>query len=165
MDIEALPLNTSCLVDANIFLYHHAGASDECTEFIDRVARYQVEAFLTTTIIAETLHRRLMVEALTKGLISSGQPLKKLKSNPAIITQLTDHSTEIEKLLRLPFRVIDVTSVDISASHSLRQTHGLFVNDSINLAAATRLGITDFVTHDTDFERVPSISLWVPTDV
>ena len=141
MDIKSLPPNARCLIDANIFLYHLAGVSDECTAIIDRIGRYEVEAFITTTIIAEALHRRLITEALVKGLISPGQPLKKLKSDPAIITQLIDHFTEIEKLLRLPFRVIEVTRADISASHSLRQAHGLFVNDSINLACAGRLGL------------------------
>ena len=43
---------------------------------------------------------------------------------------------EIEKLLRLPLTVIEVTSPDIASSHKLRRSHGLFVNDSINLACA-----------------------------
>lgn len=165
MDIEALPAGEAVLVDANIIIYHLGGVSVECRKFFNRIARREVEAYLTTTIIAETLHRRMMAEAIAKGLISPGQTVKKLKANPAVIRQLTDHIAEVEKLLRLPFRIHQITRGDIIASHALRQAHGLFVNDSINLACAQRLTLTSVVTHDSDFSRVPSLSVWEPTDI
>jgi predicted nucleic acid-binding protein len=133
--------------------------------FFRRVARREVEAHITTAIIAETLHRRIMAEAVAKGLISPGQTVKKLKTNPTVIPKLTDHIVEVEKLLRLPFRIHQVTRSDIIASHALRQAHGLFVNDSINLACAQRLTLTRIITHDSDFNRVPSLSVWEPTDI
>jgi predicted nucleic acid-binding protein len=165
VDIKGLPAGASCLVDANIFIYHLADLSHECTDFIDRVARYQVQAFVTTTIIAEVLHRRMMAEALTKKLITPGQPLKKLKANPDVILALVDYISEVGKLLQLPLQVIEPTNSDISASHALRQTFGLFVNDSINLACADRHLLTNIVSHDADFKRVPAVDLWEPTDV
>jgi hypothetical protein len=56
---------------------------------------------VTTVIVAERLHRRMVAEAIAKGLISSGQPLKKLKANPSVIMLLADYVSEVEKLLRL----------------------------------------------------------------
>jgi len=44
----------------------------------------------------------MVAEAIAKGLISSGQPLKKLKANPSVIMLLADYVSEVEKLLRLP---------------------------------------------------------------
>ena len=76
VDIKALPGGTACLVDANIFIYHLANLSDECSKFVERVGRYEVQAFITTTIVAEVLHRRMMAEALAKQLITPGQSLK-----------------------------------------------------------------------------------------
>lgn len=165
MDIKLLPAGARCLVDANIFIYHLGMKAGECTDFLDRVARKEVEAHVTTTIIAEVLHRQMLIEAVTKGLVTPGKTLNKLKDNPAIISSLTDYITEIEKLLRLPLKIVEVTAGDILRSHSLRQAHGLFVNDSINLACVDRLGLTDVVTHDTDFQRVPHITSWEPIDV
>jgi predicted nucleic acid-binding protein len=107
----------------------------------------------------------MIANAVAKSLLSPGQPMKKLKANPAIILSLTDYITEVEKLLQLPFIITQATTADIAASHALRRTHGLFVNDSINLACALRLGIRDIVTHDSDFARVPAIQVWQPTDV
>ncbi|MEW6128101.1 MAG: hypothetical protein AB1757_13760 [Acidobacteriota bacterium] len=81
MDIKLIPASTSLLIDANIFLYHLSNSSADCTGFLRRVARNEVNAQVTTTILAEVLHRRMTSEALTKGLISAGQPIKKLKAN------------------------------------------------------------------------------------
>jgi len=116
-------------------------------------------------IIAEVLHRRMMAEALAKGVITAGQLLKKLKADPSLITGLSNYVAEVEDLLLLPFSIVEVIFADIKASHALRQMHGMFVNDSINLACATRFGITDVVTHDSDFARVAGINVWSPTDV
>lgn len=165
MDINALPKDARCLVDANIFIYHLAAASPDCTSFIDRLAAGELFAHITTVVMAEVLHRRMMAEALAKGIVTSGQMLKKLKANSSLITQLSDYIAEVEDLLLLPLEVIEVTSTDVSASHTLRRTHGLFVNDSVNLACAERLGVTDIITHDADFARVPRVTVWSPTDI
>jgi predicted nucleic acid-binding protein len=165
VDIKSLPQGARCLVDANIFIYHFGALSAECTDFLTRVARREIEAQITTIVVAEVLHRRMVAEALSKGLISAGKPLQKLKANPDVIKGLTDYVTEMEKLLKLPIVVNEVTAADITASHALRATHGLFVNDSINLACALRLGLADVVTHDEDFSRVTTITTWEPTDI
>lgn len=165
MDIKLLPRSARCLIDANILIYHLGDLSPECSELVERVARREIEAYLTTVIVAEVLHRRMMLEAVAKGLVAPGQPLKKLKANPAVIAALGDHITEVEDLLRLPFTVIEITPADISRSHYLRRTEHLFVNDSINLACAERHGIADVITHDNDFARVTGIAVWEPTDI
>ena len=165
MDIKLMPAQISVLIDANIFIYHLGGISTDCSAFLRRVAIGEVEAYVTTIVIAETLHRRMLGEAVAKKLISPGQVLKKLKANPDIISALTDYIIDIETILKLPLRTIDATSADITASHVLRQTYGLFVNDSINLACAQRAGITHIVTHDVDFTRLPSVTIWNPTDI
>jgi len=102
VDINSLPAGARALVDANIFIYYLGGLSADCKTFLRRVALREIEAHLTTIIVAEVLHRRMMAEAITKGLITPGQVLKKLKANPAAIPLLTDYITETEKLLRLP---------------------------------------------------------------
>ena len=165
MDISLLPSGTRCLVDANILIYHIAGSSLQCKDFLQRVAGEEVEAYLTTTIIAEVLHRQMLIEALAKGLVTPGKAIQKLKSNPLVVSSLVAHISEVEKLLLLPFTIIEVTAADLTSSHSLRLTYGLFVNDSISLACAQRFGITDVVTHDADFSRIGSINVWEPLDI
>ena len=165
MDIKNLPSTTKCLVDANIIIYHLNKLSTDCRIFFERVARREITAYVTTTIVAETLHRNMLSEAVTKGLAPATRTLNYLKTNPAIITHLTDYITSAERMLLLPLKILESNVSDISAGHALRSMHGLFTNDSINLACAQRFGIVDIVSHDSDFARVPSINLWSPTDI
>jgi predicted nucleic acid-binding protein len=165
VDIKLIPATTSLLIDANIFIYHLSGSSAECTDFLKRVALGEIEAYVTTSILAEVLHRRMTSEALTKGLIASGQPIKKLKANPLIITSLSDYIADIGDILTFSLEVIEITLADITASHPLRQSYGLFVNDSINIACAQRLSISNIVTRDNDFSSVSGITVWQPTDI
>jgi len=82
VDIKSLPAGARCLVDANIFIYHFGGASGESTDFLARVAKREVEAHITTTIIAEVLHRRMTAEAIMKGMISPGKPFAEAQNQP-----------------------------------------------------------------------------------
>lgn len=165
MDIKLLPAGARCLIDANILIYHLGMKAGSVQSSSAASPAERSKPTVTTTVMAEVLHRQMLIEAVTKGLVTPGKALNKLKENPAIISSLADYITEIEKLLRLPLKVVEVTSADITRSHALRQTHGLFVNDSINLACADRLGLSDIVTHDADFQRVPHVTSWEPTDV
>ncbi len=165
MDINLMPAQVSGLIDANIFIYHLGGLSSDCTDFLRRAARGEFEANITTIVIAEVLHRRMLGEAVAKGLVSPGQVLKKLKGNSNLITQLSDYITDIQTILKLPLTIIEATASDIQASHSLRQSHGLFVNDSINLACAQRLGIEHIATRDGDFTAVQGLKVWMPADI
>lgn len=160
-----MPAQVSTLIDANIFIYHLGGLSPNCTDFLRRVARSEFESHVTTIVMSEVLHRRMLGEAVAKGLVSPGQALKKLKANTQLITQLSDYITDVRTILKLPLSINEVTASDIQASHSLRQTHGLFVNDSINLACAQRLGIEHIVTRDRDFTAVPGLKVWIPGDI
>lgn len=119
MDIKALPLGARCLVDANIIIYHLNNLSADCTDFFDRVIRQEAEAFVTTTIIAEVLHRTMLQEAISKGLAPTGKTLNYVKANPTIITHLTDYVVQVEGMLSFPLNVIEVTMNDITASHVL----------------------------------------------
>lgn len=165
MDINHLPAGTNCLVDTNILLYHLAAQSNDCRQFLTRLGRGELGAYVTIPIIGELLHKRMVIEAVNTGLISGSKPLDKLKRQPHLITQLSAYITEVTQLLQLPITVIEVTEDDINWSHTLRRAYGLLVIDSINLACAVRRGITDIATHDTDFLHVPKLNIWQPTDI
>lgn len=160
-----MPSGTRCFVDANVLIYYLGGISPEIRNFVHRVIDEEIEAYINTVVIAETLHRRMMVEAVAKGFVTAGKTLHKLKSQPQLITQLSDYIIDLEDLLTLPFRVANITISTIQLSHHFRLSHGLFVNDSLSLASASELQITDMVTYDSDFHRVPNLMVWSPTDI
>ena len=165
MDIKLLPAQTRILIDANIFIYHFAKVSNDCKTFLQRVEKGDVVGFVTTGILAEVLHRRMLAEAVDKGLVTASKVLQKLKARPDLVSQLTDYITDIRAIAQLPFSIISISSDDIEQSHVIRQTYGLFVNDSINLACTRRAGVTHIATHDSDFDRLDKINVWKPTDI
>jgi len=163
--INDLPAGTNCLVDTNIFLYHLASQSNDCRQLLLRIGRGELSGYVTTSIIGEMLHKRMVIEAVSAGLVTGSKPFEKLKRQPQLITRLSTYITEIMQLLRLPLTVIEVTEEDIQWSHALRRAYGMLVIDSINLACAVRSGITDVATHDTDFLHIPKLNIWQPTDI
>lgn len=165
VDINQLPKGSRCFVDANILIYYLSGLSNEIRQFLHRVVDGEIEAYINTVVIAEVLHRRMMAEAISKGIVTVSKVLNKLKAQPQLITQLSDYIIVLDDVLALPLRVTNVTLPTINLSHHFRLSHGLFVNDSLNLASATELQISDIVTNDMDFNRVPNIVVWSPTDI
>jgi predicted nucleic acid-binding protein len=165
VDINQLPAETNCLIDTNIFLYHLAASSNDCRRLINRIGQGEISGYVTTSIIAELLHKRMVIEAVNTGLVSGSKPLEKLKRQPQLITKLSSYITETTQLLQLPLTMIEVTEEDISWSHTLRRAYGMLVIDSINLACAVRRGITDIATYDTDFLHIPNLNIWQPTDI
>lgn len=46
-----------------------------------------------------------------------------------------------------------------------QKMHGLLTIDSINLAAARRLGLTEVVSADKSFDRVQGLIVYCPDDI
>ncbi|RKY02162.1 hypothetical protein DRP77_08380 [Candidatus Poribacteria bacterium] len=165
MDIDAIPDGTLVFVDANIFIYHFAGVSDKCTRFLQRVLKGEVKAVVSTIVMAELIHRRMVAEAVEKGFVTLRNAVRKLKENPRIVKLLSQYSRDVEAILALPIIVEPITRDDIISSGQLRERYGLMTNDSLNLACMERLGIRDIATRDEDFEAVEWINVWKPDDI
>ena len=64
------PAGASIFIDANIFIYHFTGVSEECSEFLTRCESREITGQTSINVILEVLHRLMMVEAVTKNLVS-----------------------------------------------------------------------------------------------
>ena len=93
MKLEDLPDGSRILVDANILIYHFSGISLECRAFLQRCESRQVTAFTGVHIVLEVTHRLMILEALQKGLITGGQPARKLQEQPEIIKVLQEYKS------------------------------------------------------------------------
>jgi predicted nucleic acid-binding protein len=91
MTLAKLPDGASVFVDANVFVYHFTGVSLECKTFLERAERKSIQAKTGAHILLEVVHRLMMIEAVTKGLIPPGQPAKKLKQQWQVIQQLRSY--------------------------------------------------------------------------
>lgn len=165
MHINDVPDSSSAFIDANIFIYHFAGISEQCTHLFERIRDGKLTGFVNTIIMAEVLHRRMIAEAIEKGMVTPKNAVRRLKERPNFVRNLTQYSIDVQDIIQTPLVVKSVTKSDILASASIRRSHGILTNDSIILATMERFSIVDFVTHDNDFDRISKLRLWKPDDI
>ena len=116
-------------------------------------------------LLLETLHRLMLLEAISRGLLTTGQPAKKLKQRLDIIPLLSDYNRCVAEIRRLRVRVYPVTFKHIRASHALRAAYGLMTKDSVVAALMLNYQISNLASRDSDLQRVPSLTLSQPTDI
>ncbi len=134
MNLNDLPRGSLIFIDANIFIYHFTGLSIECRTLLERVERKEVQAVTGAHIILEVLHRMMMIEAVSKALITPGQPAKKLKQHPDVIRNLGDYNRCPDEIRRIGARIFPVTLKQIRDSALMRANFSLMTNDSVSAA-------------------------------
>ena len=66
LSLNEIPSGTECLIDANIFIYHFTGVSEECSRFLKKCENASIIGITATNVILELLHRLMMIEAAKK---------------------------------------------------------------------------------------------------
>lgn len=162
MTLDDLPSGTEVFVDANIFIYHLNGHSPTCRRLFERLQAADIEGVTGAHVLIEVLHRLMTMEAREKGLITPGNPARKLKERPDIVRRLSDYQNLVEGILTIGIQVIPVDLQLVQASSGVRLREGLLVHDSITVAMMERLGLHAIATADQDFERVTGLEVYVP---
>ena len=164
MNINDISLGESVFIDANIFIYHFTGVSQQCTKLLSRCAQDEIAGMTTANIILEVNHRLMVLEAANKRLISQGNLAKKLNNKPEIIQKLSDYQVT----LKIPDMGIKIIPVDIGLyrkSVSYQKKFGLMTNDSILVAACFDKGSSKIVTRDASFLGIEGLTVYRPEDV
>ena len=164
MSLDAIPPGARVLIDANILIYARRAMSAQCRRLLERCAQQEITGVLTTVVLAEFSHRRMMQGAQSRGLTGSN-PAKALAQNPALVRQLTQYSQEVEDLLSGDLLVFAVESADFTKAAELQRTHGLLTNDSLNLAVGLSNGVNLLATADPQFDSIPGVTVFKPDDL
>jgi predicted nucleic acid-binding protein len=162
---EELKAGSKVFIDANIFIYHFSGISEESSFLLERCEREEILGFTTTTILLEVMHRLMMLEAVTKGLVAPGNIAKKLKSKPEIVTELTIYAEQIQKIPEMNINIVPITQDLCFQAMIWQQKYGLMANDSILLAACQEHNCRHLASNDSAFARVEKLTLLQPMDV
>jgi predicted nucleic acid-binding protein len=164
MTLDDVPSGSKVLVDANTLVYARRGMSAQCRRLLERCARGELNGVLTTIVVAEFCHRRMMQEAQSRGLAASN-PAKALGQNPALVRQLTTYAQDVEDLMQGEFTLLAVEASDLTKALALQKQHGLLMNDSLLLASGLRAGVTQLATADRQFDAVTGLTLFKPDDL
>ena len=165
MTLAEVPRSSAVFVDANIFIYHFAGRSDESSAFLTRIEAGEVRGFTGQTILLEVAHRLMIIEAAERGFTLGSNPSARLARRPDLVRQLSKYQFSTAKIPRMGIEVLALPDEFLGRSQEYRQTHGLLVNDSLIPLQMREAGITLLASGDTAFDRVPWIKRAAPHDV
>ena len=159
-----LPGGRDVLLDANVFIYAFGEQSPECLGLLRRCAQEEVAGITTVEIINEVCHRLMLAEAHGRGIIT-GQSAKALDGRHDEIKRLAEYWTQTARIFELNILILPLEEPRIRRAQQMRMLHGLMTNDSVILAAADEYGIDCLASLDGDFDQVPWLTVYKPTDL
>ena len=165
MTLDQISPGSRVFIDSTIFIYHFTGASADCRRFLERCERGDLKGSTSTVVLAEVAHRLMMIEAVARGLLPSGNVARKLRTRPDVVTGLETYREQVE---RIPLMGVAILPLDVKSllhTHGVRKKYGLLVNDSLVAATATLAGLRTLATADTDFRRVAELETHEPADL
>jgi predicted nucleic acid-binding protein len=165
MTLRDIRAKDRVFIDANIFVYHFNGISLECKHLLSRCSQEIIDGYTSAFVVAEVIHRLMIAEALRKSLIRAKNPVKQLKNHPEIVTQLSDYTADVSKIHTMNITILEFDRKAIEVSADIRQKEGLLTNDSLILAMMKIAGLSKLATRDNDFERIPWLQLYQPSDI
>ena len=165
MTLEQIPSGNRVFIDAPVFIYHFTGASLECKTFLERCAAADLVALTSSVVMAEVLHRLLMIEAVAEGLVTPGNAVRKLRKRPELIRRLGRYQDQVESIPLMSISIQPVDSGTLLRSARVRSQYGLLVNDSLVATSAIDHDATTLASNDRDFERVDELELFRPGDL
>ncbi len=162
--LDEIEAGSRVFIDASIFIYHSTAVSFECRRLLERCEQDRIAGFTSVTAIAEVAHRLMMIEAVSKGLVSPGNVARKLRDKPEVIKKLQIYQDQVEVIPLLGVSIFGLDPDILTLSAEIRQRYGLLVNDSLLAATAIHAEIGDMASADSDFSRVTEFRLFRPGD-
>jgi len=106
----------------------------------------------------------MLAEAVSKGVITR-ESASLLKGKGQEIKGFTQYWQQTVKIFSLNILVLGLEESRVQQAQRMRSLHGLLTNDSVVLAAADEYSIVCLATRDNDFDNVPGVTVYKPTDL
>jgi predicted nucleic acid-binding protein len=164
MPIE-LPDGTDCFIDANILAYHFTirdALGAICTDFIRRVGLEEIRAFVSVPMLADALHRVMLAEIRERHRLDRVGIVGWIQRHRDCLGELSMTIRAGEQLGQLPLLVLPVDVELLNDAMRISTKDHLLTGDAVIVALMRRHGITNLVTNDDDFDRVPGLTVWKP---
>ncbi|HTU88531.1 MAG TPA: type II toxin-antitoxin system VapC family toxin [Gemmataceae bacterium] len=164
MIFDDLLSGASLFVDANPLVYYFAsdplfGAA--CARLIARIQNQELRAYTSTHVLSEAAHKLMAVEAAAQFGWKS-KVVQHLRQQPDKVQQLTRFRQAIQQVPQLGIQVLSIAPALIDAGALVSQQTGLLTNDALIVAVMQTHGLTQLVSNDPDFNRVPGITRYAP---
>jgi predicted nucleic acid-binding protein len=162
MALTEIQSGSVVFVDANIFIYHLTGRSDDCSAFLMRIESGDVRGFTGQVGVLEVAHRLMMLEAAERGSPVTRNPAARLAKQPKFVQGLSKYYFAVLTIPRLGVEVLPLPRDFLTASQEFRQGYGLLVNDSLVPMHMRQAGLSILASADAAFDRIPEITRFTP---
>jgi len=165
MRLDRVEGGSEVFIDANIFIYHFTGVSDQSSHFLNRCEAGDLRGITSINVLLEVLHRLMMIEAIRRNLVQPPNIVKKLRKSPQKIKQLSEYFINTQKIPEMGIIVKPISNETIVKSQIYRAGYGLMVNDSLIVTCMEEEGLKGLASNDDGFLKVPGLSIYKPSDV
>ncbi len=165
MTLAEITPASSVYIDANIFIYHFAGQSEDCSSFLTRVESGELRGFTGQIGILEVAHRLMMLEAIEQGFSIKPNPAARLARQPQLVRRLSKYYFSLLRIPRFGVEILSLPEDFVTASQEFRQSHGLLVNDSLVAMHMRQAGLSVLASADEAFDQIPGVKRFQPSDV
>lgn len=156
--------NTRIFVDSNIFIYHFSNSdkyATSCLNFFQKIEEGRLSGYTSTVVLAEVLHRLMVIEASKKFNIIPKNVVKYLKDNPDKIPLLSDHFKSVDFIEKIGIPILPVNAHDLRGSIAFKN-QGLLTIDAINVSVMKNNDLTAIASNDGDYDRVGFLTQYKP---
>jgi predicted nucleic acid-binding protein len=165
MTLAGIPEGSTVFIDANVFVYHFVGASAQCTALLARCETSEVRGSTSALVLAEVAHRLMVIEAVKRRVVSSGNVARKLAGRPELVRQFTIYEASIQAISSMGVEIMALTEVTIQLGLRHQRRYGLLTNDSLIVATMLQQGVRILATADRRLAIVDELEIAAPTDL
>ena len=162
MRLADFPSGGSLFIDANCLIYHFLDTYPVCTSTLHRSELGEINTLTSVTVVAEIRHRLMILEASTRFRLPPRKVLAYLKRHPDQVRALRTCVEAVESLKALRVEILTPSTEILLASQQIGADHGLLTNDALVVATMRAHRLVHLAINDTDFTRVPGLTLWRP---
>jgi hypothetical protein len=121
--LPEIAAGSSVFVDANIFIYHFAGQSEDCSIFLARIERGELQGYTGQVGILEAAHRLMMLEAIEQGVPVKPNPAARLARQPQVVRRLSKYYFSLQRIPKFGIEILAlpadfITQAKSSDSHT-----------------------------------------------
>jgi len=163
--LDEVPAGHRVFLDATIFVYHFARASEQCRRLLERCERHEVLGVTSVVALAEVTHRLMMIEVVADGRVEPGAAARTLRERPDLVRSCRPCNLALPTIAGWGIEVRPLDLGTCLRAAEFRAGEGLLTNDSLVAATLRDEGIELMATADAGFQRVAGLRVFRPTDL
>lgn len=160
-----MPNGTRCFIDANCLYYSLVDEEPftaPCIALLRRIGSGEIAAVVSSGVVSDVLHKVMLSDATAQFARPRAGLLRWLRDHPEAVCHLNRHVEALKVIRALPLQILPVTLDVLADATPFTKDHGLLMGDAIIAGLMKRHNLQHLVTNDSDFDRVPGITVWKP---